>query len=464
MSSVRSLVASVALVLVIGLTAGCEGLLDVEPTEAVEEDAATGTVEGVQSLLAGVYNRMQHPDKYGNHLYLVPDILADVARPSEPPQQFQAEYLNQIGAHLSGWGTRYQTINEANIVIDATESLEADPSTLDRIRGEALFLRALNYFDLARMYAYEPGRAVNGWDTGIVLRSEPTTTAADADFEARSTVQETYEFIEGDLVEAIDLLGSAGRGDVYFANEAAAQALLARVYLYWERWDDAVTYATRALGNTSARLAQPDEVAAMFDQQPNPESLFELAYDPATETIYVNECMSCYTQPDGTWFSVWPTDELLALFAPEDARTALYPSTSDEVRYNDKWTASDGDFTDHKPIVRYSEVLLVRAEAYAETGQEGLARSDLTTLREARGLEPATESGDALIEAILEERRRELAFEGHRWFDLKRRARDIPKPAHSGQSPLPYDDFRILAPLPTSQVQNNPELEQNPGY
>lgn len=455
---------AVGLTLVALVTASCDGLLEVEPTESVGPEIATGTVEGVEALLTGVYNRMQHGDKYGSHILLVPEILADNARPSDPPQQFQGEYLNQIGSHLEDWSTRYQTINEANFVIASAAELDADPSVVDRLTGEALFLRALNYFDLARMFAYEPGHIVDGWDAGLVLRTEPTRTVEDAGFDARSTVEETYQLIEGDLLESIDLLASAGSDDVAFANQAAAEALLARLYLYWERWDDAATYATRALDRTSARLAEPDEVAGMFDQGTNPESLFELKYDPSTETLWVNVCMGCYTQPDGTWFSVWPTAELLALFEPGDARNGLYPETSEGIRYNNKWTESVGDNTDHKPIIRYSEVLLIRAEAYAESNREDLARQDLETLRAKRGVGPIAAGGDALIQAILDERRRELGFEGHRWFDLKRRGMDVPKPAHSGNLALNYTDFRMLAPLPTTEVQNNPELEQNPGY
>jgi len=108
--------------------------------------------------------------------------------------------------------------------------------------------------------------------------------------------------------------------------------------------------------------------------------------------------------------------------------------------------------------------LLMRAEAYAESGQTSLAQADLNALRAKRNAAPITASGDALLEAIQDERRRELAFEGHRWFDLKRRGMDITKPAFGGNPTLPYTDFRILASLPNNQVQNNPMLVQNPGY
>lgn len=462
MRPIRGMTRALLATILIGMPlASCD--LVVEPTEQVGPETATGSIDGVRALLAGVYNRLQHGDKYGSHMLIVPEILADNGRTSDPPVNLQNEYLNQIGSHLGEWDTRYETINEANFVIASAQALEPDPA-VNRALGEAYFLRALNYFDLARIFSYEPNQIVDGWDRGVVLRTEPTRSAGEAEFLPRSSIVETYELIEDDLLNAIDLLAVDGTDNPYFANEAAAQALLARLYLYWERWGDAVTYATRAMDNTSARLAQASEYASMWSRQPNIESVFELSYDPATESLWVNVCMACYTHEDGTWFSIWPTDELLALFEPGDVRNDVFPTAGNGVRYVDKYSESVGDNTDNSPIIRYSELLLIRAEALAEMDEEVDARTDLNMLRAERDASDITATGDDLIQAILDERRRELNFEGHRWFDLKRRGMDIPKPAHSGNAALAYPDFRILAPLPTTQVQNNPELAQNPGY
>jgi hypothetical protein len=115
-------------------------------------------------------------------------------------------------------------------------------------------------------------------------------------------------------------------------------------------------------------------------------------------------------------------------------------------------------------VIRYSDLLLMRAEAYAEAGQDGPALNDLNALRAKRNASELNLGGSALKAAIQDERRRELAFEGHRWFDLKRRGQDISKPAFGGNPVVPYSDFRILASIPNAQVQNNPLLKQNPGY
>jgi hypothetical protein len=445
--------------------AGCD--LTVAPSVAVPPEVATDNISGVKSLLTSTYSRLQDPDSYGNEFMLLPDILADNARPSQPPigQSRVAEYSNSIGSHLGDWEGSYVAINEANYTIASALALvDKEPVLANRYHGEALFLRALFYFDLMRAYAYEPTRIANNWDVGVVLRLEPTRTAADADKRPRSKVEEVYVQIEKDLQQAITILTQHGTTNPYLATRGGAEALLAKVYLYWGKWSNAITQATAALSHTTARLAEPSEVAGMFAKAPNPESLFEVNYDAATETLWVNDCTACYTWPQGTWFAMWPSAELLALFQPGDARLALYPTTANGIRYVNKYTYARGSWTDNSPVIRYADVLLMRAEAYAESGQTALAQADLNALRAKRNAAPITATGAALINAIQDERRRELAFEGHRWFDLKRRGMDIVKPAYGSNPTVPFTDFRILAPLPNTQVQNNVQLKQNPGY
>jgi hypothetical protein len=434
---------------------------------SVPPEVATDNISGVKSLLTSTYSRLQDADSYGNDFMLLPDILADNARPSQPPinQSRVAEYSNSIGSHLGDWDGSYVAINEANYTIASALALvDKEPVLANRYHGEALFLRALFYFDLMRAYAYEPTRIANNWDVGVVLRLEPTRTAADADKRPRSKVEEVYVQIEKDLQQAITILTQHGTTNPYLATRGGAEALLAKVYLYWGKWSNAITQATAALSHTTARLAEPSEVAGMFAKAPNPESLFEVNYDAATETLWVNDCTACYTWPQGTWFAMWPSAELLALFQPGDARLALYPTTANGIRYVNKYTYARGSWTDNSPVIRYADVLLMRAEAYAESGQTALAQADLNALRAKRNAAPITATGAALINAIQDERRRELAFEGHRWFDLKRRGMDIVKPAYGSNPTVPFTDFRILAPLPNTQVQNNVQLKQNPGY
>ena len=452
-----------ALLLAVGLFASCD--LAVEPANNVPPNTATDNIAGVKSILTSVYARLQGVDLYGNKLILLPDLMADNARSSQPAVNRTGEASNAIGSHMGNWAESYQAINETNYAIASARALvEKEGTVANRYLGEALFLRALLYFDLSRVFSYEPGKYVNGFDTGVVLRTEPTRTAGEALPKERAKVEEVYAQIEKDLQEAITILAQHGQTGPYAANRAGAEALLAKVYLYWSKWSNAITQASAALSHTSTRLAEANEVAGMFAKAPNVESIFEINYDAATETLWVNDCTACYTWPSGTWFAMWPSAELLALFEAGDARAALYPTTAAGVRYANKYTYARGTWTDNQPVIRYADVLLMRAEAYAENGQGPLALADLNALRAKRNASALNVTGAALVGAIQDERRRELAFEGSRWFDLKRRGQNITKPAFGSNPIVQYTDFRILAPIPATQVQNNAMLKQNPGY
>jgi len=215
----------------------------------------------------------------------------------------------------------------------------------------------------------------------------------------------------------------------------------------------------------------------MYAAEPNPESLFELKFT-SSESLGVNIALSSALTPN-VWLDVLPSDELLATLEPGDVRNSLYPLTEENyesvigtqnegLRYVAKYEATVATHTDNVPVIRISEVYLTRAEAYAERGNAGddvLANNDLNQIRTNRGLAANVDLTN-LVEEILLERRRELAFEGHRWQDLKRKGWDIVKPDATGPSPtLIYgDNIQFLSPLPNGEVSLNENLEQNPGY
>src|SRR5262245_20888614 len=189
----------------IGLLAACD--LAVEPANNVPPGTATDNIAGVKSILTSVYARLQGVDLYGNKLALLPDLMADNARTSSPAVNRSGEFSNSVGFHMGNWGESYAAINEANYAIASSrELLEKEPTLANRYLGEALFLRALLYFDLARVFSYEPGKAVNGFNTGVVIRTEPTRTAADAELRERAKIEDVYVQIEKDLKEAIPIL------------------------------------------------------------------------------------------------------------------------------------------------------------------------------------------------------------------------------------------------------------------
>lgn len=446
--------------------ASCSKVLETQPRQSVDSELAIKDITGLRSLLIACYDGLQGSGYYGQRMMIAPDILADNVRLTNAnSNRYFQERVNTIFTSVAGlWGL-YGTVNNINYFLAGIDNANTNDTEKRQLKGEALFLRGLIYFDMARIYSYEPTKVIKQWDAGIVLRTTPTKDVADANFRQRATIVETYQQIEKDLKEAVDLLSATSSRQR--ANKAAAQALLARVYLYWEKWTDAARLATDALNTTQARLAAGADYANAFRTSPNPEALFEINYVQATESLGSNESMqSLTTQTTGSWADVVPTDELFNLYETADVRRAMYISSTkqgERVNFIQKFTGSRGPWTDNIPVIRISEVLLIRAEAYAASGQTDLALTDLNRIRQRSGATlVAGLAGDALMDAILRERRLELAFEGHRWFDLKRKGRDITKAGLSAT--VPYTDVRILAPIPIAEIQLNPTLKQNPGY
>jgi starch-binding outer membrane protein, SusD/RagB family len=461
--------------------AGCDNLLEVEPQQSVTPELALETPEGLRAVYASVYNRIMNQVYYGQRLTMAGDVMADnaVGHPITSGR-YTSEPNLAVGVGVGGWN-RYLQINEINLVIKHVNNVALPQAEATRIAGEMYFHRALAYHDLAKVYAYEPNQVNAGfcatacpWDEGVILRTEPTETIADVDFRPRATVNQVYNQIEADLLQSIDLLRQSDGRSTSYANLAAAEALLARVYLYWERWADAEEYATRAMNSTTATLLGPGQLLSAYQAAVHPEAIFQLQWT-RNEAIGVNESLASLLTPSGH-YDVIPSDEFLATLSEEDARNALYPVDRDfhedagpgarfGYRMVAKYVEYQSAFADNVPVIRYPEMLLTRAEARAEQGNTEGALEDLNTMREARGLEEFEVAPADLIDEILLERRRELAFEGHRWHDIKRRGMDLHKPAITGRGTVRFgESFQFLSQLPASEVTLNPELRQNPGY
>lgn len=456
----------------------CDSILDVEPKQEVTPEVALSTQSGFEATLSSAYDDLQDVGYYGQYFMLYPEALADNAINLPGFARYDGPPVNAFREHLNRWGTHYGSINKANIILAEIGDLEIEGASeeeaqaaKDELRGEAYFLRGLNYFDLMRTKAYEPGVVSEGFTQGVIIRTEPTQSEeAAAQFLPRSSITEVYDRIEQDLQSAIDLLGGTGNGK-YVANEAAAQSLLAQVYLYEKQFSDAASMATTALEsaeeNLSADLLTEGEYVDAHTGATMSSGIFvvDLAPEFDGDVTNVNESLSSLTyDPESFNFQLLPTQDLIGAHEQGDVRLELYETLpSGNTRIN-KYTQAVGSYTDNIPVIRAAEVLLIRAEAYYESGNEEQAREDLNTLRTARGLGEVSPSGQDLINEILRQKRLELAFEGERFFDLKRRGMDIPKPQAPSIGTLPYDDPRILAPIPSQEVDLNPELVQNPGY
>lgn len=499
--NINKLVLSFSLTAVF-LFGSCESALEVEPRQSIDANGALSSPDAVDAAINSVYARLRSVRNYGRDLFALADALADVGQTTSNSGRLIGENNNQPNAHFQAgfWQNSYFAINEANLIIDGLAGVQgASQAQRDRWEGEAKFLRALYYFDLVKVYSYiptavyQPGVIDQG---GIPLVTQGAITS-DAAFNrqpARASIDAVYDQIYSDLEDAKRLLTSRG---VQYASSAAASALLSRVALYKGDWTKAVAESTLALNSNVGSVLSGNAYVSGWRSPVNPESMFEVRFALAEESIGVNESLqSSYTallnltnkNSQGGWGDFIPNATVRGFFGltqlqigtpatdnnnwdvtrNSDIRAQLY-TTGNTVRGAGrqiectKFLSKSGfAYADNVPVIRKSEMHLNRAEANYRLGNITEALAELNAFKGLRGLSAVTLSGNAILEEILLERFKEFAFEGQRFFDLKRNGRAIVKTTPNVN--VQFDDFRILPPIPQREVDGNPNLNQNRGY
>lgn len=491
------------LLLIAGVSVtSCNKILEVTPQNQAPASEVLKDVNGYQALLISVYDRLQSYTFYGRDMALEGDALADnILTITALNTRYSGQNVNTRSSSYNIWTQAYGAILDLNTIIAGIDAVpvvgDSQKLLQAQIKSEAYALRGLMYFDIARVYGYEPNKIPtsglgSGFNKSAVIRLTPTLAASDTVRKNRSTIIETYTQIESDLKASITsfkamytLTGFSKKPTTpYRYTESATHATLGKVYLYWERWSDASTEFDNALDATitpsSLSPITAGNYAATFKKIPNPESLLELYYNQSVEVTGVtgsNDALFTYTQPSGfnaanvnTFGSQTASAELVALFETADDRRAIFFNSRSNVNANvytwvNKYSGAGGSFTDNVLMIRYSDVILMKAEAQANLGNYAAAQ---TLVRQIRAARNATTTGvpatSAILAYIQDERRRELFFEGHRFFDLKRLGNGITKPAATAVGIIPANDYRLLAPLPVAEAALNPLLPQNPNY
>lgn len=338
------------------------------------------------------------------------------------------------------WQDCYFGINVANNILAAVETVPH--STDDEIRGcnkvkaESYFLRAFYYFWLVNIYGQPYNAATAATDLGVPLKT--SENVEDRKF-SRNTVAEIYQQILSDLDDSRSCFQQYGteKRSIYRADSTAANLLLSRIYLYMGRWQDCIDAADRVLSVHPA-LAQLNGFSGSFAVASNVENIFSMGgSDLACQMGYsyqgyrVNQSLyNLFDDNDlrkSQWY--WHRGMFTGCIKEEPYSRMSSPSTPSDVNYYNE-CYKDGRMGLYSPVssvfwMRSAEAYLNKAEAEACLGHDEEARKTVNHLRAYRyrtGAEDMeiTSSGEDLIKDIREERRRELAFEGHRWFDLRR--------------------------------------------
>lgn len=471
----------------LGFITSCgEDFLDLTPIDAIADVEAFETLEDFNTGLNGIYSSIRGGGAYwGKHMMMNHDVAVDdlyaVQGFTNQWGSLYAWNLNAGTGEVSDvWLTAYRVATRSSNLINSIDNLnDEDPIVRNQILGEAKLARALAHFDLVRIYA-RPYRLANRSDLGI-----PIVTVENLLEKPRNTIGEVYDFILEEALEAQSLI-TQSRARHYFGVDAA-NAFLARVYHEMGDWTNAITYASNVI---AARDLSPRQeffnIWQLNDGREGDEVIFLVGVHQTEFGNALNlgsNFVGGNPPVGGNWrIDYIPSLSLLALYdTDDDIRYQAYfldnvnvptiePITA-FVKYPPENELFANRGMNQMKVFRVAEAYLVRMEAYAQSGQANLANQDLAALRTARinNYTHTDLAGADLLDAIYEERRKEMVGESSRWFDLRRRGVGFTRTPQQGTGPsndlsIAANDFRWIWPIPQGEMDANGNMVQNPGY
>ena len=469
--------------------ASCEDDLNVELRDAVTEFDFLNNPDNAVQLVNGVYNKQLDYNMYSFSWIGITSITSDDADKGSTPSDTGADKQKLDNLTFGStdisfsdvWNGRYEGIYRTNNALFYLEQLTIDPTLKNRLIAEVKFLRALFYFDLVRCFGAVPL---------VTSKIDINNTQEIRDVVyTRKSEQEVYAQIETDLLDAIDFLplkGQYSANDLGRATKGAAQALLSKAYLYQEKWQMAYDASGDVISSGQYQLL------------PNYAEVWREVGENASESIYevqanLNNGIRDYTNvqgprgtPDLGWGFNTPSLALSNAYEAGDTRreaTILFVQSTpftlwdgfvgspnwNNPRYNykayqssiaEQWNGNLGETAKNLRILKYSDVLLIRAEAAYQIGMTSETLNRLNQLRLRAGL---ADLNSVTILDVYRERRLEMAMEHDRWFDIVRTGQASSVMANNGKTFLvgTHEHF----PIPQDQILlSGGILLQNPGY
>ena len=463
----------------------CESeFLDTTPESTINDAQLSTSAEANEAIINGIYSALRsyglsvagsHED-YGHKSILAAtdlmsnDMLMTKSNWYSNFYNYQARQQTNTRSRLA-WSTYYPQIKTTNVVLTAIPEGVTDDK-LKAIRGQALALRGYFYFMLARMY----GPTYIGNENKLCV---PLYTEVIFEGKARASVSEVYTTIEKDLKESITLLDGNKRKNNNAIDQSVAQAFLADVYLEMGKYSDAAILANAA--RKDYPLLTENEWMQGFYDVSNKDTMWGATITSAESTFvasffshFDNTNTSGYAGGLGIYKNI--DKNLYNNISDTDYRknafvaptgNATYPSLPAyaNLKFIDP-TITAGDYI----YLRAASMYYIEAEAYARSGNEALARKvlyDITITRDP-SYTLSTNTGTALINEIILQKRIELWGEGYAWFDMKRLGvnlnRDYPGSNHSafGKFNIVAGDNKFIFQIPQAEIDANPLIVQNP--
>ena len=467
----------------------CSDFLEQEPGTQTSIDELLQNKEGVLIALKGLYRTVEgtvreerfsvYSDLQGGNIKFTPNSsgssLGQITPGVNLREVYSFEDVEETSNFASFYSGNYSIINQANLILEYTPNLkDATETEKNQIKAEALTIRAYAHFVLSQIYCQDYGYTPDASHLGIVYNTESIKSGLK--YPKRETLANTYSFIINDLKTAIDNYSdtAAMPGPVYsYFNRNNTKALLARVYLYKKDWTKAYETANDVIENSGFKLVNSSDLIAQWAQPDLPvsEALLEFSVPKDSESAVSTSMSNYFGVTSSNYAHYVASNDLVDLYENNDLRKQLFITVDLQTLVNGVLTYVPYNFTrkfqDNAGYVafRLSEMYLIRAEAALENNQPALAMADINTIR-ARANATLLSNTANLKEDILLERRKELCFEGHLFFDLVRNHKGITRNdgCISTNCSMVYPSLKFVLPIPQYNINLNSNLQQNESY
>ncbi|KXX68826.1 RagB/SusD family nutrient uptake outer membrane protein [Flammeovirga sp. SJP92] len=450
--------------------------LELEPSDSIKEEDVFTKYANAKAALIGAYDQLSSPYFDGLYNPIMADIMGEDVMINSVDNWnwftdvYQMNVLPTYNYVSNPWWSGYKLIFDANKIIENAQYIpDATQEQKEELEGQARALRAYVNLKLVQMYA--PAHKKDNMAQSIMIVDR--ILAVDDEDPGRATLQDAYDFIEEDLVQAIEMLEDLDPVDIDrgFISKRGAYALLARTYLDQERWEEAKENAQKAYADIPLMTA--NEMLQGFLYR-NSETIYSIAYTQEDNNVYLS--LPSFYWPVAGYSSMRANDKFVEQFSTEDLRVYFF-LIEEEIdadrnlilKFGHNGTVGNAE----RIVIRASEMHLIEAECEAELGNYSEAQDALYLIqsRAYPGVPKSRNTGQELIDEILLERRKELFGEGFRWNDIKRRQLPF---VREGDHWVKFnftandaDYYRLTFPIPQSEIDANKnisELDQNVGY
>ena len=467
----------------------CSDFLEQNPQTDLSENDFYKTADDILSAVNGAYSSLQEGDIYGNW-YVFGEIPSDNTRNQlsgsvTTQNEFDQFYIDTQNSMIANfWKAAYKVINRTNTVLGRIDGIEINTELANRYKLECKFIRALMYFNLVRVYG----------DVPLVLKEISISESYDI---LREPKENVYNQIIADLKEAQDLPVSYSTAEDGRATQGAAKALLANVYMTLHKYAEAETILAEIINSGRYSLLENTPGSLNIDGYKNvfspvnhnsEEGIFEIQFlkgGYGEGSNYANNFApensgTNVVAVGGTGGNNIPEMDIYNAYEEGDLRRDFSMSLGYyDNRKNNEWVESryvckfmdvpyqNNDASNNYPVIRYADVILMYAEALNQNGKTAEACKYLNMTRRRGFGYQTTETSPVDLQTtdkaqfalmVEQERRVELAFENHRWFDLIRTGRAVEVMKSKGFS---LNETNLICPIPQKQIDVNPKLTQN---